>query len=48
LDTKFTPEVQDKIFLSHLKRVGNFQPWEAVNKRSDRYEMEKLIPQITL
>ena len=48
LDTKFTPEVQDKIFLHHLKRVGSFQPWEAVNKRSDRFEMEKLIPQITL
>ena len=26
-DTKFTPEVQDQIFLSHLKRVGNISPW---------------------
>ena len=25
--TKFTPEVQDKIFFSHLKRVGNISPW---------------------
>ena len=48
LNTKFSPAVQDKIYLSHLKRVGSFQPWEAVNKRPDRFEMEKLIPQITL
>ena len=48
LDTVFSPDVQDKIFLSHVKRTGSFQPWEGVNKRSDRYEMEKLIPQITL
>jgi len=26
-DTKFTPEVQDSIFLSHIKRVGNISPW---------------------
>jgi hypothetical protein len=26
-DTKFTPEVQDQIFLSHVKRVGNISPW---------------------
>lgn len=26
-DTKFTPEVQDKIFFSHIKRVGNISPW---------------------
>ena len=26
-DTKFTPEVQDQIFLSHIKRVGNISPW---------------------
>jgi len=26
-DTKFTPEVQDNIFLSHIKRVGNISPW---------------------
>ena len=27
LDTKFTPEVQDQIFISHIKRVGNISPW---------------------
>jgi len=26
-DTKFTPQVQDQIFLSHVKRVGNISPW---------------------
>ena len=26
-DTKFTPEVQDNIFLSHIKRIGNISPW---------------------
>lgn len=25
--TKFTPQVQDNIFLSHVKRVGNLSPW---------------------
>ena len=26
-NTKFTPEVQDQIFLSHIKRVGSISPW---------------------
>ena len=26
-DTKFTPQVQDQIWLSHIKRVGNISPW---------------------
>ncbi len=26
-DTKFTPQVQDSIFLNHIKRVGNISPW---------------------
>ena len=26
-DTKFTPQVQDNIFLNHIKRVGNISPW---------------------
>ena len=26
-DTKFTPQVQDDIFFSHVKRVGNISPW---------------------
>ncbi len=34
LDTKFTPEVQDQIFLSHIKRVGNISPWIGP---SDKY-----------
>lgn len=25
--TRFTPEVQDQIWLSHVKRVGNISPW---------------------
>ena len=25
--TKFTPKIQDDIFLSHIKRVGNISPW---------------------
>ena len=27
LNTKFTPQVQDAIFLSHIKRVGDISPW---------------------
>ena len=26
-DTKFTPQVQDQIWLNHIKRVGNISPW---------------------
>ena len=26
-DTKFTPQVQDAIWLNHIKRVGNISPW---------------------
>ena len=26
-DTKFTPQVQDNIFLNHIKRVGDISPW---------------------
>ena len=26
-DTKFTPQVQDQIWLSHVKRVGDISPW---------------------
>lgn len=25
--TKFTPQVQDQIFINHIKRVGNISPW---------------------
>jgi len=38
LDTKFTPEVQDQIFLSHAKRVGNISPWVGP---SIKYSAEK-------
>ena len=39
LDTKFTPEIQDKIFLNHVKRVGDISPWVGP---SDNYsESEK-------
>jgi hypothetical protein len=38
-DTKFTPEVQDQIFLSHLKRVGNISPWVGP---STQYSPEKI------
>jgi hypothetical protein len=37
-DTKFTPEVQDQIFLSHAKRVGNISPWVGP---SNQYSAEK-------
>ena len=38
LDTKFTPEVQDQIFLSHAKRIGNISPWVGP---STKYSAEK-------
>ena len=39
LDTKFTPQIQDKIFLNHIKRVGDISPWVGP---SDNYsESEK-------
>jgi len=38
LDTKFTPKVQDQIFLSHAKRVGNISPWVGP---STMYSTEK-------
>ena len=46
-NTKFTPEVQDKIFFSHLKRVGNISPWVGpMNKYSaeKRDYLNGLIP----
>ena len=36
--TKFTPEVQDQIFLSHVKRIGNISPWVGP---MDKYSPEK-------
>ena len=48
-DTKFTPQVQDDIFFSHIKRIGNISPWigPSVNYDSDkRNYLNSLIPQI--
>ena len=41
-DTKFTPEVQDKIFLSHAKRVGNISPWIGPMDKYGADEKSKL------
>lgn len=38
LDTKFTPQVQDDIFFSHAKRIGNISPWIGP---TDKYGAEK-------
>ena len=48
-DTKFTPEVQDQIFFSHAKRIGNISPWigPSVNYGADkRAHLNSLIPQL--
>ena len=48
-DTKFTPEVQDSIFFSHIKRVGDISPWvgPSVNYGKDKKDhLNSLIPQI--
>ena len=45
-DTKFTPEVQDQIFLSHLKRVGNISPWVGPSSQyssAKKAELNNLI-----
>lgn len=47
LNTKFTPEVQDKIFLSHLKRVGSIQPWVGPMTKYSATEINKLNNLIT-
>jgi len=46
-DTKFTPEVQDNIFFSHIKRVGNISPWVGPSTQWDqnkKNEINRLIP----
>ena len=46
-DTKFTPEVQDNIFFSHAKRVGNISPWIGPSVNYDpakRAELNSMIP----
>ncbi len=48
-DTKFTPQVQDDIFFSHIKRVGNISPWigPSVNYGQDKKNhLNNLISQI--
>ena len=47
LDTKFTPEVQDKIFVNHIKRVGNISPWVGPSTKWDqsrKNHINSLIP----
>ena len=41
-DTKFTPEVQDSIFFSHAKRVGNISPWVGPSVKYDPAERARL------
>ena len=41
-DTKFTPEVQDSIFFSHAKRVGNISPWVGPSVKYDAAERARL------
>ena len=41
-DTKFTPEVQDNIFFSHAKRVGNISPWVGPSVKYDAAERARL------
>ena len=41
-DTKFTPEVQDNIFFSHAKRVGNISPWVGPSVKYDAAEKARL------
>ena len=46
-DTKFTPEVQDNIFFSHAKRIGNISPWIGPSVNYDpakRAELNNMIP----
>ena len=41
-DTKFTPEVQDQIFFSHLKRIGNISPWVGPSINLSKEEKERI------
>ena len=40
LDTKFTPQVQDQIFLNHIKRVGNISPWVGPSNNYSQSEKD--------
>jgi len=46
-DTKFSPQVQDNIFLNHIKRVGNISPWVGPSTKWDqskKNQINSLIP----
>ena len=46
-DTKFTPQVQDAIFINHIKRVGNISPWVGPSTKWDQGKknyINNLIP----
>ena len=48
-NTKFTPEIQDKIFFSHAKRIGDISPWIGPSTKYDekkRNYLNSLIPQL--
>ena len=48
-DTKFTPEVQDQIFFSHAKRIGNISPWIGPSTKysqSEKDHLNSLISQL--
>ena len=48
-DTKFTPQIQDDIFFSHIKRIGNISPWIGPSNNYDadkKNYLNSLIPQL--
>lgn len=45
--TKFTPEIQDQIFLSHIKRVGNISPWIGPSNKYDQSKKDELNSMIS-
>ena len=48
-NTKFTPEVQDKIFLSHIKRIGSISPWVGPMQhysQAERNNFNSMISQL--
>ena len=40
--TKFTPKVQDDIFFSHIKRIGNISPWVGPSDQYSAAEKARL------
>ena len=41
-NTKFTPEIQDRIALSHIKRVGNISPWVGPSTKWSQSEKDRI------